>query len=81
MSFAVVFPFLKMRNIKEISKQIFDTPAECTVGRRILVYGVLYNLFLEFSSYPVVNPRYVIPVCSPISPPFRLKRDVIVLVP
>lgn len=59
MSFAVVFPFLKMPNMKEVFREAFENPAECSVGRRMLVYGVLTNLFQEFSCYPVVDERLV----------------------
>jgi hypothetical protein len=57
MSFAVVFPFLKMPNMKDIFREAFENPADCSVGRRMLVYGVLTNLFYEFSCYPVVDKR------------------------
>jgi hypothetical protein len=59
MSFAVVFPFLKMQNMKESFKQTYHHPNEATIGQRILMYGVLYNLFLEFSSFPVLESRHV----------------------
>ncbi|KAL5419790.1 hypothetical protein PMIN03_000390 [Paraphaeosphaeria minitans] len=57
MSFAVVFPFLKMPNMKDIFRDAFENTAECSVGRRLLVYGVLTSLFYEFSCYPVVDKR------------------------
>ncbi|KAL1608578.1 hypothetical protein SLS60_003522 [Paraconiothyrium brasiliense] len=57
MSFAVVFPFLKMPNMKDIFREAFDNAADCSVGRRMLVYGVLTSLFYEFSCYPVVDKR------------------------
>ncbi|KAF2193182.1 hypothetical protein K469DRAFT_730100 [Zopfia rhizophila CBS 207.26] len=58
MCFAVVFPFLKMRNIKEHFEEAFDEE-DCPPGRRVFIYGVLYNLFTEFSSYPLLGPRVV----------------------
>jgi hypothetical protein len=57
MCFAVAFPFLKMHNMKQIFKETFDAPQEATICRRILVYGVLYNLFTEFAWYPLLGPR------------------------
>ncbi|KAF2676907.1 hypothetical protein K458DRAFT_424397 [Lentithecium fluviatile CBS 122367] len=57
MSFAVIFPFLKLKNMKATFKECFDSPIECTVGRRILVFGVLYNLFTEFACYSVMDNR------------------------
>ncbi|KAF2472790.1 fungal-specific transcription factor domain-containing protein [Lindgomyces ingoldianus] len=57
MCFAVVFPFLKLSGFKEIFKETWDTPQDAPVGRRILVYGILYNIFTEFGSYPLLGPR------------------------
>lgn len=62
MSFAVVFPFLKMPNMKDVFREAFEHPADCSVGRRMLVYGVLTSLFYEFSCYPVVDKRQVQPL-------------------
>jgi hypothetical protein len=58
MSFAVAFPFLKMPNMKDIFREAFENAADCSVGRRMLVYGVLTNLYCEFSCYPVVDKRW-----------------------
>jgi hypothetical protein len=57
MCFAVAFPFLKISNLKQIFKEAFDLPEHCSTGRRILIYGVLYNLFTEFGCYPLVGRR------------------------
>ena len=57
MSFAAIFPYLKLKNLKATFKEAFDSPSECSVGRRLLVFGVLYNLFIEFSCYPVLENR------------------------
>ncbi|KAF2450389.1 hypothetical protein P171DRAFT_479480 [Karstenula rhodostoma CBS 690.94] len=57
MSFAVVFPFLKMPNMKNVFREAFENAPDCSVGRRLLVYGVLTSLFCEFSCYPVVDKR------------------------
>ncbi|KAF9693429.1 hypothetical protein EKO04_008842 [Ascochyta lentis] len=52
MAFAVVFPFLKMRNLFEIFEEGYEDPGHCGAPRRILAYGVGYNLFTEFSAMP-----------------------------
>ncbi|KAF2629040.1 hypothetical protein BU25DRAFT_457294 [Macroventuria anomochaeta] len=52
MAFAVIFPFLKMRNLFEIFENAYQDPAHCGAPRRILAYGVGYNLFTEFSAMP-----------------------------
>ncbi|PVI00035.1 hypothetical protein DM02DRAFT_614634 [Periconia macrospinosa] len=57
MCFAVVFPFLSMKNMKGGLKETYDNLSEASVGSRLLLFGVLYNLFLEFASYPVLEPR------------------------
>ena len=69
MCFAVVFPFLKMHNLKDIFKDTFGTPEVCSAGRRSLVYGVLYQLFTEFAAYPVdgrkqVNYKHASSLCK-----------------
>ncbi|KAF1976609.1 fungal-specific transcription factor domain-containing protein [Bimuria novae-zelandiae CBS 107.79] len=57
MSFVVVFPFLKMPNVKETFRDAYQHPADASAGRRLLVFGVLTHLFYEFSCYPVVDKR------------------------
>lgn len=52
MAFAVIFPFLKMRNLFEIFEDAYQDPAHCGAPRRMLAYGVGYNLFTEFSAMP-----------------------------
>ncbi|KAJ4984606.1 fungal specific transcription factor domain-containing protein [Stagonosporopsis vannaccii] len=52
MAFAVIFPFLKMRNLYEIFEDAYQDPAQCEAPRRILAFGVGYNLFTEFSALP-----------------------------
>lgn len=44
--------------MKDVFREAFEKPAESSVGRRMLVYGILTNLFNEFASYPVVGKRY-----------------------
>ena len=55
MAFAVIFPFLKMRNLFEIFEDAYQNPARCGAPRRILAYGISYNLFFEFSATPWVT--------------------------
>ncbi|KAJ4335667.1 hypothetical protein N0V87_005925 [Didymella glomerata] len=55
MAFAVIFPFLKMRNLFEIFEDAYTNPSQCPAPRRILAYGVGYNLFTEFSALPWCN--------------------------
>ena len=55
MAFAVIFPFLKMRNLFEIFEDAYTDPSQCPAPRRILAYGVGYNLFTEFSALPWCN--------------------------
>jgi len=57
MSFVMVFPFLKMPNMKDVFRDAFEAPGACTVGGRMLVFGVLTHLFYEFAYYPVVDKR------------------------
>lgn len=52
MAFAVIFPFLKMRNLFEIFQDAYQDPGRCGAPRRVLAYGVGYNLFTEFSAMP-----------------------------
>jgi hypothetical protein len=52
MAFAIIFPFLKMRNLFEIFENAYHDPGHCESPRRILAYGIGYNLFTEFSVMP-----------------------------
>lgn len=52
MSFAVVFPYLDLGNMKQMFKDTCESPTETPTGRRILVFGILYNLFTEFCFHP-----------------------------
>lgn len=53
MAFAVIFPFLKMRNLKEIFNDAYHNPRSCTATRRLLAFGIMENLFTEFRGFPV----------------------------
>lgn len=52
MAFAVIFPFLKMRNLYEIFEDAYKDPGQCGAPRRLLAFGVGYNLFTELSALP-----------------------------
>ncbi|KAF2736701.1 hypothetical protein EJ04DRAFT_510814 [Polyplosphaeria fusca] len=57
MCFTVVFPYLKLYSLNDICKKAWDSPEDCPPGRRVLVYGVLSNLFDEFATFPLVGRR------------------------
>lgn len=52
MAFAVVFPFLKMPNLREIFYDAYHNPDTCTAARRVLTYGILNTIFDEFLAFP-----------------------------
>lgn len=52
MTFAALFSMLKMRNLRDIVQDAYHNPDKCGAPRRLLAYGVLYNIFTEFSSAP-----------------------------
>jgi hypothetical protein len=55
MCFACVFPFFKIAKFKEILKTTWGAPEDAPLGRRLLCYGLLENLFEEFANYPMVG--------------------------
>ena len=55
MAFAVVFPFLKMANLKDIFYDAYHNPDTCSVARRVLTYGISENIFNEFRVFPLTN--------------------------
>jgi hypothetical protein len=55
MAFAVVFPFLRMANLKDIFYDVYHNPETCSAARRVLTFGVLENVFQEFRTFPLVN--------------------------
>ncbi|KAI4621865.1 hypothetical protein J4E80_004238 [Alternaria sp. BMP 0032] len=55
MAFAVVFPFLRMANLKDIFYDVYHNPETCSAARRVLTFGVLENVFNEFRILPLVN--------------------------
>ncbi|KAI4621494.1 uncharacterized protein J4E87_006711 [Alternaria ethzedia] len=52
---SVVFPFLRMANLKEIFYDVYHNPETCSAARRVLTFGVLENVFNEFRTLPLVN--------------------------
>lgn len=55
MAFAVIFPYMKMKNLKEIFEDAFFNPSSCSAARRLLSYGILANIFIEFSEFPLIG--------------------------
>lgn len=55
MAFAVIFPFLKMCNLKEIYEDAYHNPGSCRTARRVLAYGIMTNLFKELATFPMDN--------------------------
>ncbi|KAL1795657.1 hypothetical protein ACET3X_005881 [Alternaria dauci] len=55
MAFAVLFPFLRMANLKDIFHEAYHNPETCSAARRVLTFGVLENVFNEFRVFPLVN--------------------------
>jgi hypothetical protein len=55
MAFAVVFPFLRMTNLKDIFYDVYHNPGTCSAARRVLTFGVLENIFNEFRTMPLAN--------------------------
>jgi hypothetical protein len=52
MVIGVIFPFLKMKNLKEILHDAYYNPGQCGASRRLLAYGVMNSLFMELTSFP-----------------------------
>ncbi|EMD85979.1 hypothetical protein COCC4DRAFT_146409 [Bipolaris maydis ATCC 48331] len=55
MTFAVIFPFLKMPNLREIFDDVYHNPGTCSATRRVLTYGILQNIFYEFQAFPLAG--------------------------
>ena len=56
LTFTIAFPFLQMRNFKNLFIEAY-TANESTSARRIIVYGLLHNLFQEFSLRRITRER------------------------
>ena len=55
MAFAIIFPFLQMKNLRDIFEDAFLKPSTCSVPRRVLAYGIAENVFTEFESLPLAH--------------------------
>ncbi|KAL6704960.1 hypothetical protein ACN47E_007505 [Coniothyrium glycines] len=55
MAFAVIFPFLKMKNLREIFEDAYHNAGSCPAPRRVLAYGIMENLFVEFKAFPLAQ--------------------------
>lgn len=55
MAFVIIFPFLKMENIREIVEDAYFNAGSCSAPRRVLAYGVMENIFVEFKAFPLAN--------------------------
>jgi len=53
MPFAIIFPVLKLKNLKEIIHEAYSDPGSCPAPRRILAYGVLGKIFTDFRAFPL----------------------------
>lgn len=52
MAFTVIYPFLGMQNLKEICREVYQTPGTHPATRCILAYGTMYHIFLEYAALP-----------------------------
>lgn len=52
MCFTIIFPFIKIRDLVQTLNEAYETPEDCPPVRRILLYGVLYNLITEYMVIP-----------------------------
>jgi hypothetical protein len=53
MALAIIFPFLKLKNLHELIKEVYDSPGQCGASRRLLGYGIMHVLASEFSNVPL----------------------------
>lgn len=53
MALAIVFPFLKLKNLRDIIKDAYHNPNQCGASRRLLGYGIIQVLASEFSNTPL----------------------------
>jgi hypothetical protein len=56
-SFAVIYPYIKLCDMKQLFKDTCNAPNENPIGRRILVYGILHSLFKEYSFQPSMHSK------------------------
>ena len=55
MGFTMIFPFFRVENMEEIMEEAYKYPQQCGTPRRVLAYGIIYNLLIEFASTPWGN--------------------------
>ncbi|KAH9870995.1 hypothetical protein J1614_006569 [Plenodomus biglobosus] len=55
MAFAIIFPFLKMKSIKEVIEDAYFNAGSCAAPRRVLAYGIMENIFTEFKAFPLAD--------------------------
>lgn len=53
MALAIVFPFMKLKNLQSIVKEAYDYPGQCGSARRLLGFGIMHILASEFSNVPL----------------------------
>jgi hypothetical protein len=53
MALAIIFPFLKLKNLHGIVEEAHRNPGQCGASRRLLAYGILHTLCIEFSNMPL----------------------------
>jgi hypothetical protein len=50
---AMIFPFLRMKNLMSIIEDAYQNPGQCGATRRMLAYGVLHIIFSEYTTFPL----------------------------
>ncbi|KAI8941699.1 hypothetical protein NX059_002908 [Plenodomus lindquistii] len=55
MAFAIIFPFLKMKNLREIIEDAYFNAGSCSASRRVLAFGLMENIFSEFKAFPLAD--------------------------
>jgi hypothetical protein len=55
MSIAIIFPFLRMKNLMSIIADAYNNPGQCGASRRMLVYGILHIVFAEYTTSPAAG--------------------------
>jgi hypothetical protein len=53
MSLAILFPFLKMKNLTDIIADAYHKPGQCGATRRMLAYGIMHIIVEEYTTFPL----------------------------
>lgn len=53
MSLAILFPFLKMKNLRDIIADAYHSPGQCGASRRMLAYGIIHIIVEEYTTFPL----------------------------